>query len=248
METNTLSKLRSIFQDLNPPKAIVINSPHNPTGHVLTSQELDEIEQLCLQYNCLIVSDEVYERCVFENHSLESPRQRPTLTNQTITIGSSSKLLSMTGWRVGWVIGPEDLIKGIRASSGYTTFCAPTPLQDACASILESSMQAQDLTFGGVSELFSRNFNTLKTALELIGLKVCSAEGGYFLTCDVSSTGLNDMEFVEHLVQCCKISALPMRLFYQNPTVPRKLVRFAICKKEETILKTVEALKLYRLK
>jgi len=242
---DTLRKLRSVFDSCRP-KIIVVNTPHNPTGHVMTAEELDEIEALCLKYKTIIVSDEVYERCIFDGHRLESVRHRRHLASNTLTIGSSSKLLSMTGWRVGWVLGNAEFIRAIKVSSGYTTFCAPTPFQDACAAILETSMKTRDWSFGNVSSLFSINFQRLKDALESIGLIVCAAEGGYFLTADVTSTQMTDMEFVEHLAETCKIAALPMRLFYQDPPKNgRALVRFAVCKKEQTILKTVDALKLF---
>ena len=101
-----------------------------------------------------------------------------------------------------------------------------------------------DCTFGNVASLFERNFQLLKRSLEqtIHGVSVCNCEGGYFLTADVTLTGMNDMEFVERLVSTCKVAALPMRLFYSDPTVPRSLVRFAVCKKEETIDRTVVAL------
>ena len=244
LHQDTLALLLSYFEaDQKTPKVIVLNSPHNPTGHVMTDQELDLIEELCSKHNCMVVSDEVYERCIFVGNAMSSPRHRPNMTSNTITIGSASKLLSMTGWRVGWCVGPADVIRGIKVSSGYTTFAAPTPLQDACASVLEEACTTNDFTFGNVADQFSRNFNALKQVLEsVIGLVVCECQGGYFLTADVSTTGMNDMEFVEHLINICQVAALPMRLFYTDPTVPRNLVRFAVCKKEETIAATVAAI------
>ena len=122
------------------PKIIVCNTPHNPTGHVLSSLELDLLEELALRHECLVVSDEVYERCLFEGHELISPKNRATLASRTITIGSSSKLLSVTGWRVGWCCGAADIVRAIKMSSGYTTFCAPAPLQEACAVVIEESV------------------------------------------------------------------------------------------------------------
>ena len=247
LHEQTLASLHSSFVSTPPPKLVILNTPHNPTGHVITNEELDVIEELCVQSNCLILSDEVYEKCMWEENVLCSVRHRPRLAAQTITMGSASKLLSMTGWRVGWVTGPADLVRAIKMSSGYTTFAAPTPLQDACAAVLEKALATQNVTFGGVARLFAANFKKLKSALEGIGVTVCASQGGYFLTCDVSATGLNDMEFVEHLIQTCQVAALPMRLFYSDPTVARKLVRFAICKKAETIDATVAAIEsLYR--
>jgi aspartate/methionine/tyrosine aminotransferase len=246
LQEETLATLLSHFNKADgsvTPKLIVLNSPHNPTGHIITNEELDIIEELCLKHECLVVSDEVYERCVFDGHEMSSIRNRQNMASKTITIGSASKLLSMTGWRIGWCVGPADIICAIKVSSGYTTFAAPTPLQDACAAVLETAIKDQNLTFGNVASLFFNNFCKLKTCLEnVINLVVCECQGGYFLTADVSSTGMNDLIFVEHLVQSCKVAALPMRLFYSDPSEPRNLVRFAICKKMETIDATINAI------
>ena len=175
-----------------------------------------------------------------------STRNVPEIASRTLTIGSASKLLSLTGWRIGWVTGPKDLVAAVRLVSGYATFCAPTPLQEACATaIAAAAAPGGDPTFGGVARLFEANWNLLAKALvdTVEGLTVCECEGGYFLVADVAACGLQDMAFLDLLSSHCGIAGMPMSLFYGDPTQPCTLVRFAICKKTETIQAAVDALK-----
>ncbi len=115
-------------------KALMFNTPHNPTGHVASRKEIEALSALCVKYNCYAISDEVYETCLFARDGKPAPEHLPLssfpgMGERTVTIGSASKMFSITGWRVGWVTGPKMMADAVRHVHGYTTFCAPTPLQ-----------------------------------------------------------------------------------------------------------------------
>jgi len=243
-------------------KLCILNSPHNPTGHMVNTKELDIIAKFCAKFDALLVSDEVYEVCSFD------PKQRSHLTasqhsedmrKRTLTLGSASKLLSLTGWRVGWVSGPAELVSAVSAAHSYMTFCAPTPLQIGIAAGIECAIGSEkdsrdrekapstplEITkaFGDLGGVFYTNWTILSKAIESIGLKVCKAEGGYFLICDVSVSGLTDMEFCTWLMKTHKIVGIPLSLFYAEPKkTDRYLVRFAVCKTRKAIERAAAAM------
>ena len=240
----TRAALETIFAASPPPKAIVVCSPQNPTGHCCSREELEFLSALTSGAGTVCIADEVYEGCRFGGAPHLCAVDVAGMRDRTVTIGSASKLLGMTGWRVGWVRGPADLVKAVRSVAGYTSFSAPTPLQQACAVVIEEALENGDRSFGGGGVLFEANWQALATALEthVPSTRACPSDGGYFLTLDISNQPLDDMQFVTKLVEDCGIAALPMRLFYSDSSVPRKLVRFAICKRAETIQATVAAL------
>jgi len=163
--------------------------------------------------------------------------------NRTLTVGSASKLLHLTGWRVGWVTGPRDLVTAVTIAHGYATFSSPTPFQHACALVInQANATDRNYHFGGAAQLFGDNWTLLATALLGTGIKVCRCSGGYFLVCDVAP--LSDMEYCEQLASKCRIAALPMSLFYGDETAKKRctLVRFSICKSRDTIERTCAAI------
>merc|ERR1740130_502762 len=221
-----------------------MNTPHNPTGHMATKGELLMLAAMCERNNVVCVSDEVYEICAFDSSKrphVSMSQINEWAANSTVTIGSASKLLSLTGWRIGWVTGPEDLVKAVTTAHSYMSFCAPTPLQVGVAGALNSAIKGskncKDVAtkLGDLGPLFGRNWKTLADALVSCGLMVCPAEGGYFLVADVTSTGLNDVDFCMWLVKQHKIAAMPLSLFYATESNDCKLVRFAVCKTEKQI-------------
>ena len=267
LDSRVQQQIAAVFNDGadRTPTVMILCNPGNPTGHVLSEQELAFAANLVIQHNMVCVSDEVYEAVIFPSErDCFCPRAREILDRleilhshhvsmrsvdrmaaQTLSIGSASKLLSLTGWRVGWVVGPPDIVKAVRASSGYSTYCAPTPLQHACSKILNDANSSNDFSFGGVGSIFASNWLRLAVALEenIPGARVCSSQGGYFLCLDISGIlGMDDLSFVQRLVDKCGIAALPLRLFYSDSSIPRQLVRFAVCKKSETITDAILAL------
>lgn len=230
--------LRAAFNSKT--KLILVNSPHNPTGRILTNDELALVAELCIANDVVAVFDEVYERTLFNSavhrrlSSLEGMRER------TINIGSAGKIYNLTGWRVGWITGPSELVAGIRTMHGYTTFCAPTPLQEGIA----AAIRAEPPDFSrAVSDEFAYNWKLLADALTKMGVEVCCQGGdvgGYFLVCDVKSSGKSGLEWAKWLAAERGVACVPLSVFYEprvDPTWTCTLVRFAICKQRETIVK-----------
>ena len=233
-------------------KMIIFNTPHNPSGHVATPKELALIAELCREHDVLALADEVYECVTFgrgggrevsastgdggDGMSVKMHRRladEPGMRDRTLTVGSASKMFSLTGWRVGWVTGPTELVAGVRAIHGYTSFSAPTPLQEGVAAALEAG--AQD----DVASLFEENARRLAAALRTgLGLESYPVEGGYFLLANTLPTGMNGTAFCEWLAHNCGVSCAPLSVFYNGVEAESEenyIVRFAICKTRETI-------------
>jgi len=234
-------------------KALIYNSPHNPTGHVATAAECAAIAALCVRHNVLALADEVYERKTFGGRPEVRLADFPGMRQRTLTVGTASKLFSLTGWRVGWVLGPGALLAGVRTVHSYSTFCAPTPLQAGVAEALRAAAaqhRAATAAAPGAppgadesAEAFERNAEVLGGALSDVGLDVIPAEGGYFLVADVAATGLNAGDYCKALIASARVAAVPMDVFYFADDAPRTLVRFALCKRPETIAAAAAAIR-----
>lgn len=213
----------------------LLNSPHNPTGHVCGAAELDAVAEVCVRRDVLAISDEVYEHAVWngEHRRLADAKG---MFERTITLSSAGKLFSLTGWRVGWALAPRDLAADVAGAHSAFTFCAPTPLQHGVAKALD----AEDGTFGGVAGKFARNFAKLAAALEARGLDVCPADGGYFLVANAKEPA---MAFVERLAGETGVVCTPLSVFYASPPPDCTHVRFTICKSEAYVDRVVAALR-----
>eukprot|EP01134_Creolimax_fragrantissima_P005464 CFRG5464T1 len=225
-------------------KMIIFNTPHNPTGHVATQQEIEALADVCIKNDLVLISDEVYENVLFENHKHLRVASLPGMEERTVTIGSASKMFNLTGWRVGWALGPETIISAFKAIHSFVTYCAPTPLQIGVAEALEKDTETEL----EVSKMFEENAHKLSAALKELGVETFIPDGGYFLIADVENTGKSDTEFVEWMVSNKGVAGVPMSVFYADVpagVTPNKctLVRFAICKKRETIAKACENLR-----
>jgi len=232
-------------------RILVHNSPHNPTGHVSTEEEMASLAALCIKHNLVAISDEVYENAVFPPRQHHRLADVPGMRERTVTLSSAGKLFSLTGWRVAWAYGPSRLMAPMSYAHTHLSYCAPTPLQMGIA----AALREEDGTFGGVASLFKGNFELLADAVERgTGAKVCNTQGGYFLVADVSATGADsDMHFCELLAQRTSVVCTPLSVFYLEQPPPgapelvdaRKacmLVRFTICKSREHVLRACEAL------
>jgi N-succinyldiaminopimelate aminotransferase len=237
--------LRAAFSSKT--KLVIFNSPHNPTGHVARAAEVELIAKLCVEYDAFCLSDEVYDSFIFDKKKTGGHLRMcdaPGMRNRTLTVGTASKLFSLTGWRVGWLLGPEDLIAASRAVHSFASYCAPTPLQEGVRAALIKATSN-----GGATEnedelntLFLENASKLANALEKsFGVKSSIPEGGYFLVCDVSSTGKTDIEFCSFLAKERGVVAVPMTVFFSGSPV-NNLVRFAICKTPSVIDRAVNAI------
>jgi N-succinyldiaminopimelate aminotransferase len=223
-------------------KAIILNTPHNPTGKVYTRRELELIASLCIEHDVTCISDEVYEHLTYEPSLPHiSIATLPGMRERTITLSSLGKSFSLTGWKVGWSIAPPKLTAAVRAAHQFNTFSGATPLQHGAAAML---LEPGTYTTG-LREMFMRNRDVLSDALRRAGLEVFRSDSTYFLMADHTrvSTRLgllrdgtpDDRAFAAHLVREIGVAAIPPGVFYHNKQHGRPLVRFAFCKKEATM-------------
>jgi len=225
-------------------KLIITNTPHNPTGHISTLEELEVIAELCREHDVVCLSDEVYEPFVFGESRHNRICDLPGMAGRTLTLGSGGKLFSCTGWRVGWIYGPAELVGAVKAIHGYCTFSAPTPFQEGIATALDEACDGGELDdhFSRLTKQFGQNAATLCEALATVDVQGFMPDGGYFLVADVAKTGKSDIEFCKWLASERDVTCVPLSVFYEEGAAPRSLVRFAICKSAETIEKAAAAI------
>ncbi len=229
------AELRAAFTPRT--RAIMVNTPHNPTGKVFTRAELELIAGLCGEHDAIAITDEVYEHLVYEPTLPHiSMATLPGMWDRTITLSSMGKTFSLTGWKVGWAIAPEHLTAGVRACHQYMTFSTATPLQHgAAAAIREPGEYCAQLR-----SLFASNRDVLSEALSRAGLRVYPSHSTYFLMADHTPLGFtDDRAFVSHLIEKIGVAAIPPSGFYNRRELGRPLARFAFCKKRETIEEAV---------
>ncbi|EDQ89794.1 uncharacterized protein MONBRDRAFT_24909 [Monosiga brevicollis MX1] len=225
-------------------KAIVINTPHNPTGRALTEAEGATVAQLCRDNDCLLITDEVYAHLLTERPHI-SLAALPGMRERTLVVGSASKLLALTGWRVAWVLGPAAMVKAIGGMHAYTTYAAPTPLQLAVAAAIESACDDQtDLKTEAA--LYDANYQALRAALErALKVQVHPRDGGYFLVAQIPDAARGvGFDYAVWLADHVGLACVPMGVFY-GPTPPasaERLFRFTICKSAAYIQSAVAKL------
>eukprot|EP00928_Gymnodinium_smaydae_P078798 TRINITY_DN62872_c0_g1_i1.p1 TRINITY_DN62872_c0_g1~~TRINITY_DN62872_c0_g1_i1.p1 ORF type:complete len:451 (+),score=35.65 TRINITY_DN62872_c0_g1_i1:46-1353(+) len=224
-------------------RGVIVNSPHNPTGHVCTKEELEEVACICQQHNLLAFADEVYERQTWGGHHHIRLADVRGMRERTLTFGSAGKLFCCTGWRVGWVLGPSTLVSAITRVHSYATYCAPTPLQLGIATALDAALPADGSKGQDAFTIQLReNAATLTSALETKGLRVIQPQGGYFLVADTTPLGVSASEYCERLAEDAKVVAAPMACFYVDNPDPN-LVRFALCKTAATVSEAAERIR-----
>ena len=214
-------------------KAILLNTPHNPTGKVFSEGELDAIIDLAHDYGAVILSDEVYEHITFAPHV--SIASRPGGWERTLTVSSIGKTFSVTGWKVGWATGPEPLIHALRTAHQWIPFTVATPLQIASAQILR---RADEGYYGELERLYRSKRNLLVDALQKTPFKPLVPEGGYFVIADSAALPYeDDVALCENLPKDAGVGAIPPSAFYSadHKHLAKSLVRFAFCKSDEAI-------------
>lgn len=220
-------KWKSVFSKKT--RAIIINTPNNPTGKVFSKQELSFIADLCIEHNAVAITDEIYEHIVYDGHKHVSIGSLPGMEDRTITIGSFSKTYSVTGWRVGYALADAALTDRIRKIHDFLTVGAPAPLQRACVAAL-------DLPESYYKELameYDRKRQILYKGLKKAGFACELPEGAYYLYTDISSFGMSDTDFARHLVETAGVAAVPGSSFYANGGETK--LRFTFSKKDETL-------------
>jgi aspartate/methionine/tyrosine aminotransferase len=215
-------------------KAILVNTPSNPTGKVFSKQELTDIIKIAHDYNIVIISDEVYEYITFTPHI--SPASLPGGFERTFTISSIGKTFSVTGWKIGWVIAPRDLIHAVRMAHQWIPFAVATPLQVASAKALE---QAEANTYySELQTMYKAKKDLLITALRETPFRALEPQGSYFVIADSSVLGYNnDIELCEDLPKRIGVGAIPPSAFYsdEHKHFAKHLVRFTFCKTNEAL-------------
>ncbi len=236
-------ELRRAFS--SDPRAIVINTPNNPTGKVFSRDELALIAELCVKHDAIAITDEVYERLTFEP-SLPHIHLAtlPGMAERTVTLSSLGKTFSFTGWKTGWAIAPPALSRGVRSAHQFLTFCSVTPIQHGAAAALNDG----DDYIRSLQRQLSEARDYLVRALADVGFRVYMPAGTYFIMVDHTpvSRGRSDMEFCRWLTTEIGVAAIPPSPFYDDPARGRSLARFAFCKKMDTLQRAVERLKKLR--
>lgn len=226
----------------NNTKAIIINTPNNPTGKVFNREELSFIAELCNEYNAIAITDEIYEHIIYDGLSHIPVASLDNMKDRTITISGFSKTFSVTGWRIGYAIASKELTDSIRKFHDFMTVGAPTPFQLALADAIDSMKSYYD----ELSGYYLKKRDIFLNGLNENGFKFHQVKGAYYVMADFSDIcqGLNDYEFAQMLIRDKGVASVPGTSFYNaNKQEGSHMVRFCFCKKEETLQETIKRLK-----
>lgn len=212
-------------------RAILLNSPHNPSGKVFNASELEHVASLCRQHDLIAVTDEVYEHLVYEGTHVPLA-SLPGMRERTVLISSSGKTFSFTGWKVGHTCAPPALTAALRTAHQFVTFCTATPFQHALA----RAFVADENFFTGLTAEYRARRDRMCNGLRDIGLDVLTPAGTYFVTTDIRSLGYSDdIEFCRMLPEKIGVAAIPTSVFYVNQHEGKHLVRWAYCKTDDVL-------------
>jgi N-succinyldiaminopimelate aminotransferase len=219
-------------------RLVLLNSPHNPTGKVFSAEELDAIARLCVERDLVAVTDEVYEHLVFDG-AHRPLAAFPGMAERTLTISSAGKTFSFTGWKVGWVCGPEELVAAVRTVKQFLTYANGAPFQPAVA----VGLGLGDDFYASLSDTLRTKRDLLCDGLRAAGFEVFVPQGTYFATVDIRPLGgTSGLEFCRSLPERCGVVAVPSSVFYEDPSRGEHLVRFAFCKRTEVLTEAAERL------
>jgi aspartate/methionine/tyrosine aminotransferase len=221
-------------------KAIIINTPNNPTGRVFSREELGFIAGLCQEFDAIAITDEIYEHILYDGLEHTPILSLPGMRDRTVLINSMSKTYSVTGWRVGWTLACADLSASIRKVHDFLTVGAASPLQQAGVHALASD----DSYYADLSTHYGERRELILEILTEAGFKPLRPQGAYYVMADISNFGFdNDRAFAMHLVENIGVSCVPGSSFFETPGVGDQWVRFCFCKKIETLEAARERLK-----
>jgi aminotransferase len=216
----------------NRTRAIIINTPNNPTGKVFTREELATIARLCHHWDVVAITDEIYDRITYDGAVHVPLATLDGMAARTVTINSLSKTFSVTGWRVGWAISPPALASGIRKVHDFLTVGAPAPLQEAGA----FALALDDGYYQELAAHYAARRDRLLNILARSGFTCFRPAGAYYIMTDIAAFGFrNDVDFVRHLVTDIGVAAVPGSSFYREPSRGMTKVRFCFCKRDETL-------------
>ena len=230
-------ELAAAFNDKT--RAIIINTPNNPTGKVFTRSELEQIAALCRKWNTIAVTDEIYEHIVYDGAEHVPMARLDGMAERTVAINSLSKTFSVTGWRVGWTIAPEDISGAIRKVHDFLTVGAAAPLQQAGA----AALALPDSYYAELASGYQRRRDMLLDILKANGFECFKPSGAYYIMTDITAFGFpDDVAFARHLVTEIGVAAVPGSSFYRDASLGRTKLRFCFCKKDETMQAAAERL------
>ncbi|MEE6175074.1 pyridoxal phosphate-dependent aminotransferase [Mycobacterium sp. 050134] len=228
-------------------RALIVNSPHNPTGTVLSGAELAAIAEIAVAADLLVITDEVYEHLVYDGHQHLPLAALAGMAERTITISSAAKMFNCTGWKIGWACGPANLIAGVRAAKQYLSYVGGAPFQPAVALALDT----EDAWVAGLRRSLQVRRDRLAEGLTDIGFEVYHSNGSYFLCADPRPLGYDDSTaFCAALPERVGVAAIPLTAFC-DPDGPyikawNHLVRFTFCKRDDTLEEALERLAVLR--
>jgi aspartate/methionine/tyrosine aminotransferase len=224
------AELAAAFNDKT--RAIILNTPNNPTGKVFSRAELETIAALCRQWDVIAISDEIYEHIIYDGQRHVPIATIDGMAERTVTINGLSKTYSVTGWRVGWTISPPSLTGAIRKVHDFLTVGAPAPLQEAGA----VALGLHDEYYAKLAADYQRRRDVLLEILERHRFVAYKPYGAYYIMTDIAAFGFDDdVEFARYLVKDVGVAAVPGSSFYKTPGTGRTKLRFCFCKRDETL-------------
>lgn len=235
-------ELRAAFNEKT--KAIIITTPHNPTGKVFTREELRLIADLCIEHDALAFTDEIYEHIWYPDETRDvrhvAMATLDGMRERTVTINGMSKTYSVTGWRIGYAIAAPEITDAIRKVHDFLTVGAAAPLQEAGVTALNMPLAYYDY----LQQFYQKRRDFLLGVLEESGFKCFKPDGAYYIMTDISEFGFaNDVEFTKHMVREVGVAVVPGSSFYRHPELGAQQVRFCYCKKDETLEAAAERLR-----
>jgi N-succinyldiaminopimelate aminotransferase len=223
-------------------RAIMVNTPHNPTGKVYTRPELEYIAELCQAYDVIAITDEVYEHILYTGAQHLRLATLPGMAKRTLTLSSIGKTFTATGWKIGWAIGAPDLVRGVFQARQFISFAVASLLQSAAADVLSNAPMSY---YEELQQLYQAKRDFLYTALQQTKLKPIMPQGSYFIMADCSALGLpDDRTAADYLAREVGVVSIPPSPFYcaEHRHLAHSLLRFSVCKTDETLQAAAERL------
>lgn len=233
----TEEALRAAFSERT--RLVLLNTPHNPTGTVLSRAELELVARLAVEHDAVVLCDEVYEHLVFSGAVHVPLASLPGMAERTLVTSSAGKTFSVTGWKVGWLHGPAELVAAARAVKQFLTYVSAGPFQPAVA----AALALPEEVFTGFAADLERKRDLLSEGLRAAGLGVNRCDGTYFVTADTTPLGVTDASALAwRMPELVGVAAIPVQVFCDDPAAAPSLLRFAFCKRDEVLHEAVERL------